>query len=588
MRSPAQTRFAAVFHAEVLLNSKRIAPYAMAVLFGANAWLWTAKGPAAYFGWDTNSEYAIFRNFIGFSFMTLPLFTAVIMGDPVIRDLRAGVTPLIYSKPISRATYLLGKFFGNFFVLICCQMAFVLTLLTLQAFPASEMIVGPARLTPYLKHFVILVVLSHIVLAAVHFTVGTLTRNPKVVYLLAVSFYPVYAAYQILLLKKLPPRWQILLDPLLMNWNGGNAKVSNADWENPEFINQLAFNYDADVLANRLFMVLVTVACLAILYARFSRVERFRKVKDDSPITTINLITRAERLYVETGGISLSKPALPEAVAPAERVAIPAVATVTEGYGAKLKQFLAALDIEFRLLYAERSLVVLAPLATLLCVVGLAYYEVAPGVSYSATYAGYTAETLLLFLCAVAVFYTGEAMHRDRELRIEPILWSLPAPNSVLVLSKFAATLLLSICLMVMVGATAIALQIYKGHGPVEISAYLVIYAIILIPTMIFLVATATAFNVLLRDKYLAYAASFAIGGGLLYLYNQGYNHWLYNPVLYGLWTPSDLTGEAKNPAQIIAYRAYALAIAAVMLALAHIFFERKSTKGSRPIKGRR
>ena len=582
MRTPAQTRFAAVFHAEVLLNSKRIAPYAMAVLFGANAWLWTAKGPAVYFGWATNNDYSIIRNFIGFSFLTLPLFTAVIMGDPVIRDLRAGVTPLIYSKPVSRATYLLGKFFGNFFVLVCCQLAFVVTLVALQAFPTSEMVVQPLRLTPYLKHFVVLVVCSHMVIAAVHFTVGTLSRNPKIVYLIAVSFYPVYAAYQVLLLKRLSPRWRVALDPLLMNWDGGNPRENLSNWENSELINRLVFNYNVDVMMNRAFMILVTVACLAILYARFSKVEQSRKVKDDGPITTMNLITRDERLYQETGSISLSKPAQLEIATPAERVAIPRVNTLTEGFGAKFKQFRAALDIEFRLLYAERSLVALAPLATLLCVVGLAYYEVVPGGSYSATYAAYTAESLLLFLCAIAVFYTGEAMHRDRELRIEPVLWCAPVPNSVLLLSKMAATLLLSICLTVAVGATSMALQIYKGHTPVEVSAYLVIYAVILVPTMIFLVATAAAFNVLLRDKYLAYAASFAVGGGLFYLYSQGYNHWLYNPTLYGLWTASDLTGDAKNIAQIIAYRIYALAVAAAFVALAHLFFERRSARVSR------
>ena len=55
--------------------------------------------------------------------------------------------------------------------------------------------------------------------------------------------------------------------------------------------------------------------------------------------------------------------------------------------------------------------------------------------------------------------------------------------------------------------------------------------------------AAAIALNVLLRDKYLAYAVCIATGAGLFYLYNVGYNHWLYNPALYQLWTYSDLTG---------------------------------------------
>lgn len=209
--------------------------------------------------------------------------------------------------------------------------------------------------------------------------------------------------------------------------------------------------------------------------------------------------------------------------------------TVTEGWRASRRQLLAALGIELRLLFAERSLVVLLPLATLDSIVGLAEYDAVPAPSYSAAYAARTADSFLLFLLAIAVFYTGEAMHRDRELRIEPLLWGVPAPNFVLLLSKYATTLLLSISASAIVGAASVALQIYKGHAPIEVLAYLITYSVILLPSMAFMIAAVTALNILLRDKYLAYAASISIGGGLFHLYNLGYNNWLYNPMLYRL-----------------------------------------------------
>ena len=69
MRNPLHTQFAAVFEAEVLLNSKRVAPYALMILFVANAVLWWAKGPAVKLGWATNSDFYIHRNLLGFSFL---------------------------------------------------------------------------------------------------------------------------------------------------------------------------------------------------------------------------------------------------------------------------------------------------------------------------------------------------------------------------------------------------------------------------------------------------------------------------------------------------------------------------------------
>jgi ABC-type transport system involved in multi-copper enzyme maturation permease subunit len=92
------------------------------LLFIVNAVMWPVRGAATMRGWATNSDFNIARNFLGFSsVLGLPIFNAVIMGDPVLRDFRLGIDSLIFSKPISRASYLIGKFLGNFFVLVCRQ-----------------------------------------------------------------------------------------------------------------------------------------------------------------------------------------------------------------------------------------------------------------------------------------------------------------------------------------------------------------------------------------------------------------------------------------------------------------------------------
>jgi ABC-2 type transport system permease protein len=197
-------------------------------------------------------------------------------------------------------------------------------------------------------------------------------------------------------------------------------------------------------------------------------------------------------------------------------------------------------------------------------------------------YATNTAKSLLLFLVGITIFYTGEAMHRDREVRIEPVVWATPAQNNVLLLSKFLTTILLTFSLLVLVGLSAIVIQFLRGHTPVEIQTYLITYSVILLPGMFFMTGVSVMLNVLLRDKYLAYAVSIGTGGGLFYLYSQGYNHWLYNPLLYQLWNYSDLTGAGNNQATILIHRLYCVAFATLCLSLAHLFFQRKSMKGLR------
>ena len=576
MRSPFQTPFGAVFQNELLLNSKRVAPYALMIFFSSNAVLWSVAGAAVHYGWATNSDFYIARNFGGFAFgiLGLPLFAALIMADPVIRDFRLGVDPLIFSKPVSRAAYLLGKFFGSFFVLVCCQAAFALTMLLLQVFHTSRMIVLPFRVFPYFKHFFLLVVISYLLFASVYFTVGTLTRNAKIVYGLAFFYYPLYIAWQLVILQRLPLRWRILLDPLLFGSGPERAFERSVD-----YLDQVVISYTPAMLANRALMILAAAVCLAILYVRFAIAERPGKAEEFS---LLNLSARAEKVYYDSESANEIRSLELEVEQPdfKEKVSLPSVNSASDGVRANLNKLVAAFGLELRLLRAERSPVMIMPLAMFLSIVDVAFFKVVPDLSFSAAYATSTTRWLLLFLLGITVFYTGEGMHRDRELRVEPLLWAAPVANNVLLLSKFLATLVLNLSLVVLVGLTAIAIQILRGHTPVEISPYLITYSVVLLPGIVFMAGVSVALNVLLREKYLAYAVSIGAGAGLFYLYSQCYNHWLYNPLLYQLWNYADLTGAGSNKTTILMHRVYCIAVAVACLSLAHLCFTRKSAKG--------
>ncbi|MGZ8842181.1 MAG: hypothetical protein ACXW18_00870, partial [Pyrinomonadaceae bacterium] len=103
------------------------------------------------------------------------------------------------------------------------------------------------------------------------------------------------------------------------------------------------------------------------------------------------------------------------------------------------------------------------------------------------------------------------------------------------------------------------------------------IYGLILIPNAIFMAAAALALNVLLRNRYLTYAAAIGISSGLFYLYSQGQNHWLYNPLLFQLWDYSSLAGP--NRVWIFEHRLFVLALSAIFIGLAHLAYPRRSIR---------
>jgi ABC-2 type transport system permease protein len=576
MINPFQTRFAAIFQNEVRLNSKRVAPYVMFLLCSGNGLLWWGWGPATGRGWAINADFVIAGALPVYSFMTLPLFTALFMADPVIRDFRAGVDPLIFSKPISRAAYLLGKFLGNFFVLVCCQSAFVLTWFVLQAVPKQGVVTQDAKVFPYIKHFLVFVVISHLALAAFYFAVGALTRNAKIVYGLGVCFYPVYITYQTVILKGLPPRWRFVLDPLVMNRGNVHGYQRNAEW-----LNQLKITYDADLIFNRALMLTIAALILTVLYRRFTTAERSGKKE---AFSTLNLSTNAGEYFYDPPGID--KAMDPDAPGFSERalssVQIPQVTTTSEGLGNNLKKLTAALGIEFRLLFSERSLLVIMPLAAFFSTLEVMFWRVTPEPSYSAAYATNPARSILLFLIGIPIFYIGEAIHRDRDFRVDALLWSQPIPNYVLLLAKFFSTLLLMLGLIFFVEVIAMLLQVVKGNSPLELFAYLKVCSLILIPNAIFLAAASLALHVLLRNRYLAYATVIGVGAGLFYLYAQGYNDSTYNPLLYQLWDYPHLVSWP-----VLKHRAFVLLLSAFFIAIAHLAYARQSPRPRRAIVSR-
>jgi len=62
----------------------------VAMLCAGNALLWWAKGPATSQGWATNADFFIAGILPPYCFLFLPLYTAVMMADPAIRDFRVG------------------------------------------------------------------------------------------------------------------------------------------------------------------------------------------------------------------------------------------------------------------------------------------------------------------------------------------------------------------------------------------------------------------------------------------------------------------------------------------------------------------
>ena len=137
-----------------------------------------------------------------------------------------------------------------------------------------------------------------------------------------------------------------------MNWGD---ELVRGSWENAAWLNQLAFTYTPEILIPRFVMVLFAAACLAVLYTNFSIAER---MPEDRPSNLQALhLTNGARFHHDTEGFLPLTSLESETTSPAvdhREVTIPRVIRKTSGPGGALRQLLAAVGIEMRLLRSEK------------------------------------------------------------------------------------------------------------------------------------------------------------------------------------------------------------------------------------------
>ena len=187
-------------------------------------------------------------------------------------------------------------------MLVCCTFVFSLTLFVLQAFPMSRMVMQPFQVVPYVKHFLLIVVITHFLIGAFYFTVGTLTRNAKVVYGLAAAFYPLFVVYGLVGLSRMPLHWRSFFDMFLLS----AGPRQNGFGETAEYLNQLVVTYTPLMIANRVLVVIAAAVCLTILCLRFAIAERS---KNEERLTIVKLATPGHGVYFDAGTFTEIGPA---------------------------------------------------------------------------------------------------------------------------------------------------------------------------------------------------------------------------------------------------------------------------------------
>jgi len=131
---------------------------------------------------DVNSPWSLATLMTLIASFTV-VINASIAGRATHQDIDANVTPLLFTRPITRAQYLGGRFLGALGVMLVLSLAIGLGTWLATRLPwMPETRIGPQRFTAYAVPYLLVVIPDVLLMASVFFALAVATRRMLPVY----------------------------------------------------------------------------------------------------------------------------------------------------------------------------------------------------------------------------------------------------------------------------------------------------------------------------------------------------------------------------------------------------------------------
>lgn len=214
---------------------------------------------------------------LGMLTMPMILLVSAIMGVAVIRDYEHRMEQILFTTPLTKRDYFLGRFLGSFIVMLLVTLALPLGAILgelVSKRPGNEML--EFSLWNHLRGFIYVVIPNTFFLSALFYSTGVLTKKMAVIYtqgLLILILFAFLDEGAVETAQNL--KLSTLFDLFMVQLIGLKAQY----WSTAE-INQHRIPIDGAILINR--SIYITAGFLALTYAYFKFnffVNAKRKIK---------------------------------------------------------------------------------------------------------------------------------------------------------------------------------------------------------------------------------------------------------------------------------------------------------------------
>jgi ABC-2 type transport system permease protein len=484
----------------------------------------------------------------------LSLIASAVMGVAVLRDFEHNTEAIMFSTPMKKFDYLMGRFLGSFVVLVFigCGIWTAFMLGDVMWWREKDKLL-PFQPWTYLQPFFVFVVPNMFFSGSLLFMSGTLSRKSIVIYTQGILLLVLYLASQSLLRDLEQKEIAALLDPF-----GFRSFAFETQYWAPSERNSQLVPLAGYVLYNRLIWVGIGFIAIAVTYFGFS----FNVVR--------NSLIRRKALPDELRQITPEKVQLPKARQIVNfRSTIQQLAKLSWFYTVSVVK-----EIPFI------GIVISGILLLLLNAINLA--EVYGTSAYPTTYSviGLISGSFNLFFLVITVFYTGELVWKERSVNINLIIDTMPIPDFISLVAKFIGLFIIYLGLILVLIFCGMGIQVAYGYYKFELPVY---FGTLYSETLAFLVLyylLSIFIQVMVNNKFLGYALSvlfFIIVG----MFSEiGLEHALFQFGSGSLGTYSDMNVYGHYVKPFSWLQVYWFGFTAILFGVAVVF----ATRGSEAV----
>ncbi len=426
-----------------------------------------------------NAPFVIQR-WYGTMSLLLLLMTTAFVNSSASRDFAFNTQQIIFSLPIRKLDYLLGRFAGATLISMVPVLGVSVGILVARYMPwidAERW--GPIYWSAHLNSILVFVIPNTVFVAAIIFAIAVLTRSTVYSFLGAIALLVGWIVAQTFVSDLDNEKLAVMLDPFGLQ----ALSLATKYWTVAER-NTRSLGLEGMLLWNRLLWLPVGLAIFVFACARFRFEERAGRAK------------RVEPEPVRTAATVASALPLP---------------TQTVTAAGRFRQLAGFIRHEFYGLVKSTAFVVILVAALVNTLPNLIFNadEGFGNRSLPVTYhiVAMIEGTMFAFLVGIITFYAGVLVWRERDARFDEIHDALPYPSWIAYTAKLTALMLTLILILALAMACGIAVQAGKGYTRFQLPIYFTDLFIAGLSTFFFLAVLAFLVHVISPNKYVGYFA---------------------------------------------------------------------------------